>query len=260
MVPHGDQYFWLDATNEVAAYDSAPFVQPSKVLLMNADGSYRFVQTPGLDDKKDYSQTHITFRINDEGGAAIDLQYEYYGKAAEAIRYGFKYLPPEQRKKSFEKRGLEVLQLEMGSFSDTQSPFIIRLTGRLKNLVQVVDKDTMILSNIIRLDSYRDITATDDRQYPVVLYPTFHTKETFRYIFPDGFHVKKIPQTFLSDQPFGTRREKFVITGSTLEVNVENMSRKRMIIRDELDLFKNHALELQKHESALKNIILERNQ
>lgn len=260
VVPNGDKYFWLDATNEVAAYNSAPFVRPSKVFLINADGSYRFVQTPYPEDKKDYTNTIVTFHINEEGNAAIDFQYKYHGLAAQAVRYVYKYMPPEQRKKSFEKRGIEVQQMEMGSFSDTQIPFIIRLTGNLKNLVQVIDKDTMILSNIIHLDAYRDITAAAVRQYPIVLYPSFHSRETIRYVFPEGFRVKKLPVPFTADQPFNIRREKFSMTGSTLEVNVENFSRERRIIRGEINLFKNYALELQKHESALKNIILERNQ
>lgn len=260
VVPDGDKYFWLDATNEVAAYNSVPFIRPTTVFLMNADGSYRFVQTPKSSDHKDYLKTNIAFWIDIDGNAAIDFQYEYFGLAAQSVRYAYKYLSPEQRKKSFEKRGIEVLRLDMGSFNDTQSPFTIRLRGNLKNMVQVIDKNTMILSNIIRLDTYRDITAATSRQYPIVLQPTLHSQETSRYIFPDGFRIKKLPQPFILEEPFNVRLEKYSMTGSTLEVFVENISRERKITRNEVDLFRKDALELQKHESALKNIIMERNE
>jgi hypothetical protein len=257
-VPNGKEYFWLDATNEVSAFDSAPFTRPTKVFLINGDGSYRFLQPPEPDEKKDHSKSTISLKLDEEGNADAYIHYTYFGKAAEAIRYIYKYLPPEQRKKSFEQRGIEVLDLEIGSFSETESPFFIRLKGKLKNLAQVIDPDTMILSNVIRLDAYRDITAASQRLYPIVLHPSFHTQETFRYILPDGFSVRRIPQSFSSHQPHNIRKETFTMQGSVFEVYVENSNRERKIIRTDIDGFKRYALELQKHETAMKNIILER--
>jgi hypothetical protein len=198
------------------------------------------------------------FRIDEDGNAGVDFHFTYFGKAAEAIRYIYKYMPPEQRKKSFEKRGIEVLDLEIGNFAETENPFFIRLRGKLKNIAQVIDPDTMILSNVIHLDAYRDITAVRDRLYPIILHASFHSQETFRYLFPDGFSVKRIPHNFISDQPHTLRKETFTMKGSALEVYVENSSRERKITRHDLDAFKKYALELQKHETAVKNIILER--
>ncbi|MFO7568175.1 MAG: DUF3857 and transglutaminase domain-containing protein [Smithellaceae bacterium] len=259
-VPREDGFYWLDATNDVAAFDSPPFFQPITVFLIQSDGSYRFVQTPAPDEKKDYSETEITFRIDEAGDAKIILYYSYHGKAAEPVRFAYKYMPPEQRKTSFEKRGIEVEKLEMGSFNDTRNPFFVRLSGRVNNRAQVVNSDTMILSNILRFDTYRDITASTTRHYPLVLHPSFYSLETFRYVFPDGFRVKNLPVPFSSDYPLNNRKETFVNRGSTLEISVETLSRKRKIIRGEMNLFRAYALELQRHESALKNIILERSQ
>ena len=50
--------------------DSPPFILPTKVFLINADGSYRFVETPTPDPtKKIIPITDITFRIDEEGNA-----------------------------------------------------------------------------------------------------------------------------------------------------------------------------------------------
>ena len=111
VVPFKNKYFWLDATSETAAYNSVPFLLPTEVFLMNEDGSYRFIKTPELDKKNDYYNIESTYNINEEGNAAIDCSYKYFGKAAEAVRYYFKYSAPEQRKKYFEKQGIELRNL-----------------------------------------------------------------------------------------------------------------------------------------------------
>jgi len=103
VVPSGDKYFWLDATNETAAYNSVPFFRSTNVFIINNDGSYKFVKTPDLNNAKDFSQTDMKYRIDTEGDADLDCTYTYSGKAAESIRYYYKYSPPEQRKKFFEE-------------------------------------------------------------------------------------------------------------------------------------------------------------
>ncbi len=261
VVPDGDnKHFWLDATNEVAAYYSAPFPRPTIVFLINSDGSYRFIETPRPLDRMDYTQTDVTYHIDQQGNAAADFQYEYFGRAAQSMRYVYKYLSPEQRKKSFENKGIEIHHLEMGSFSDTEAPFFIRLKGNIKNLVQVIDQDIMILSNVIRLDSYRDITAATERQYPIMLHSSLHSRETLRYIFPEGFRVKKLPESFSFENAGNSRLERFSVNGSTLEVILHNIRHEQKIMPDKVGLFKKDALTLQARESAVKNIILERKQ
>lgn len=259
-VPNGEDYFWLDSTNEVASYVSPPFSSPSPVFVVMADGSYRFLQTPSPDPKKDYAQSVITLNIDMEGNADVTFDHTHFGKAAQQLRYLYKYLPPEQRRKAFEKRGIEVLDLDLGSFSDTDAPFFIRLKGKLKNIVQIVDADTMILSNIIRLDTYRDITASSERLYPILLHPSYPVGETFRYVFPDGFSIRKLPENYASDQPHVTRQETFAMKGSTFEVSVANTQKERKVTLAELSDFIKYALELQRHESNMKNLIFERKQ
>jgi hypothetical protein len=164
----------LDATNETAAYDSPPFMLPTKVFVMKDDGSYQFVTSPDVNDKKDYYNLDIKYTINHEGNADIDYTYNFHGKAAESIRYSFKYSPPEQRKKFFENRGIEVKDLRLGSFTDTRTPFTIRFSGFMKDLAQVLDEETMVLSGILPLDSYRDITAAMSpvsyQYFPVIIF------------------------------------------------------------------------------------------
>lgn len=254
-VPFKDKYFWLDATNEVASFDSPPFTLPTKVFLMNEDGSYKFVTTPALDDKKDYYRLDIKYNINDEGNADIDYTYEFFGKAAESLRYSFKYAPPEQRKKYFENRGFEVKELSLSSFTDTRTPFIIKFSGVLKNLAQVLDEETMVLSNILSLDSYRDITAANNRKYPISTVQSVYAIESSSYKFPTGFKIKRLPQDFTSKKPFRYRSEKYSFKDSIFQINLESKNEEQTIPLEKLDDFKKYALELQKHESSIKNII-----
>jgi len=258
VVPSSDKYFWLDATNETAAYNSPPFLLPTKVFLINDDGSHTFIKTPDLDNKNDYYAVDSKHDIDQEGNSTIDYTQTYYGKAAESIRYSFKYSPPEQRKKFFEQRGIEVKELNLSSFTDTQKPFVIKLSGNLKNLVQKLDEETMVLSFNVPLDSYKDITAATNRQYPISLNQSFYSRENYSYKFPAGFKIKKLPQEFTFEKPFKYRIEKYSFKDSTLEFYLEAKNMEETIKLENIDDFKKYALELQKHESSIKNIILEK--
>jgi hypothetical protein len=258
VVPFKDNYFWLDATNETASFNSPPFVLPTKVLLINEDGSYRFIKTPELDNKNDSYHVEMTAYINQEGNAAIDYNHEYFGKSAESIRYFFKYSPPEQRKKFFEERGIEVKELTLGSFTDTRVPFTIKLSGNIKNMAQILDEKTMVLSNIVPLDSYRDITAASNRQYPISQAQSLYSREKNSYKFPAGFKIKKLPKDFTSDKPFKYRTEKYSFKGSTFSVYLESKNMDKTISLKDIDNFKKYATELQKHETSIKNIVFEK--
>lgn len=258
VVPFKDKYFWLDATNETASFDSPPFVLPTKVFLINEDGSYNFITTPALNDKKDYYHLDINYTINYEGNADINYTYEFFGKAAESIRHSFKYAPPEQRKKYFENRGIELKELTLGSFTDTRTPFTIKLSGSVKNLAQVLDEETMVLSNILPLDSYRDITAANDRKYPISISKSVYSIESSSYKFPAGFKIKRLPQDYTFEKSFRYRNEKYSFTGSVFKIILKSRNEEQTISLEKIDEFKKYANDLQKHESSIKNIIFEK--
>lgn len=258
VVPHKDSYLWLDATNETAAYDSPPFMLPTKVFVMKDDGSYQFITTPDVNDKKDYYDLEMKYTINHEGNADIDYTYNFYGKAAESIRYSFKYSPPEQRKKFFENRGIEVKDLHLGSFTDTRTPFTIRFSGFMKDLAQVLDEETMVLSGILPLDSYRDITAANDRKYPINISQSLCSNEKTSYIFPKGFKIKRLPQNYTFQKPFRYRNERYSFQDSVFQIELESKNNEQIIALEGLGEFKQYAAELQKHETSIKNIIFEK--
>jgi hypothetical protein len=254
-VPSGNTYYWLDATNEAAAFNSVPFSRPTTVLVIHYDGSYRFIKTPHMDDRKDFTNLEIKSTINQEGDADVDLTFTFSGKAAESSRYFYKYLSPEQRKKQFERRGVEVKQLTFSGFADTEIPFVINLKGIYKNLAQKLDDKTMVLTNAIRLDSYRDITSAKERKYPISFRTSLYSKEKYIFTFPAGFIIKNLPSAYISEKPFKKRIEKFRFHDSTFEISVETKRFEHKITLENLDDFKKHAAELQKHESSLKNIL-----
>jgi len=258
VVPSGTTYYWLDATNEAAAFNSIPFSRPTTVLVIHYDGSYRFIKTPHMDDRKDFTNFEIKSTINEEGDADVDFTFTFSGKAAESSRYLYKYLSPEQRKKQFERRGIEVKELTFSSFTDTEDPFVINLKGIYKNLAQKLDDKTMVLTNTVRLDSYRDITSAKERKYPIRFRTSLYNKEKYIFTFPAGFIIKNLPPAFISERPFKKRVENFSFRDSTFEISVETKEFEHKIILDNLDDFKKHASELQKHESSLKNILFEK--
>jgi hypothetical protein len=255
VVPHHGRYYWLDATNETAAFDSPPFQRPTEIFLIKPDGSFAFLKTPPMDDKKDFFVQDLHYDITAEGDASLDFTYRYYGKAAELIRYFFKYSSPEQRKNYFEKMGIEVSRLELGNFTQTEEPFVIKLTGKIKNAVQVLDSETMLLSDVISYDTYRDITASPRRVYPVELNQTFPSLQNKIYRFPAGFKIKRLPKDFFFTSPFKIIKEKYDFRDSTFYLRTEEKNLSSKINVQDLEAFKMKALELQKHESSVKNLL-----
>lgn len=258
VVPLNGDYLWLDATNETAAYDSPPFALPTKVLFIHPDGSYDFVTSPALNDKRDYYHLDIEYDICRDGNADIVYTYRFFGKAAESVRKSFKYMPPEQRRKFFENRGIEVRDMRLGGFTDTKQPFFIELSGTIKNMAQVLDEDTMVLSNIISFDSYKDITAAASRQYPVNLTQSMYAIETYAYRFPAGFKIKRLPKNYTLNKPFRFRKETYKFKGSVFYVSVESKNEEKVIALENIDDFKIFAATLQKRESSIKNFIFEK--
>lgn len=258
VVPYHGVYLWLDATNETASYDSPPSALPTKVFFIHDDGSYEFVTTPSLNDKKDYYHLDVKYDINIEGNADIKYSYRFFGKAAESVRRSFKYLPPEQRKNFFEKRGIEVRELHLGSFTETREPFFINLSGNINNLAQVLDQEIMVLSNVISFDSYKDITAAGSRDYPINLTQSIFAKETYTYKFPPGFKIKRLPEKYTLNEPFRFRSETYSFKGPVFRVSLESKNEEFTINLLDIDKFKKTALELQKRESSIKNILFEK--
>lgn len=150
-----------------------PLFYPDKSLSDLPGWILSFLKTPDLDDHRDYCIQDMRYKIDSGGNAAIHFTYQYYGKSAESVRYFFKYSPPEQRKKFFERVGIEIDQLDVGSFTQTQKPFEITIRGNFKNVAQVLDEETMLLSNVVSYDTYKDITASMNRQYPIELNQSF---------------------------------------------------------------------------------------
>ena len=257
-VRSGNKYYWLDGTNEAASFDSVPFARPIVVFVINSDGTYSFVKTPSPDDNKDFSSLELKSNINGEGDADVFFTYSFSGKAAEWSRLFYKYLSPEQRKNSFERRGIEVKELNFSSFTDTDKPFVVSLKGIYKNMAQKLDENTMVLINTVHLDSYRDITSAKKRKYPISFKASFNSKEKYVCTFPPGFKIRNLPKSFASEKPFTRRTENYSFHDSTFEISVEKKDFEHKINLGNFDDFKKYAAEVQDHEASLRSIFFER--
>jgi hypothetical protein len=253
-----DEYFWLDATNEVASFDSIPFSVPIKVFVIDSNGKGKFITTPDVRDDKDFYYTSSIYNIDENGDSEVEYNCKCYGKAAEGLRYLFKYTSPEERKKYFEKQGIEVKELNFFNIDNVEEPFTYILKGNVKNLVQKVDENTMILSDTVLIDSYKDITAVKTRKYPIDFRPSMLSKSEVIYNFPKGYKIKNIPKEYNRNDPYKKGFLKFTFKDSSFKVYSETKSYKYKISPLEFENFKNHALEIQKYESSVKNIIFEK--
>jgi hypothetical protein len=75
--------------------------------LINDDGSYRFVTTPPLNDKKDYYHLAIRYKIDTEGNAAIDYVLIFSAKRRKPSG-----IPSNMLLRSNEKNSLRTAELK----------------------------------------------------------------------------------------------------------------------------------------------------
>ncbi|MFH1825477.1 MAG: DUF3857 and transglutaminase domain-containing protein [Candidatus Firestonebacteria bacterium] len=259
IIPKGNnEYYYLDATNEVGSFDSIPFGMPIKVFVIDYNGNGKFITTPEAKDDKDYYYSLFTYNIDENGDADLEYNYKYYGKAAEGYRYMFKYTSPEERKKYFEKQGIEVKDLKFSNIDNVEEPFSYTLKGNVKNLAQKVDENIMILSDIVSIDSYRDITTTQDRKFPISFQLSMLSKSKVVYNLPKGYKIKNIPKEYIRDDPYKKGFMKFEFKDNAFETYSETKNYKYKILLSEFENFKSHALEIQKYESNVKSIIFEK--
>ena len=259
VVPKKDgAYYWLDATNEVASVDAVPFDAPRDVLLVNMDGSYKFIKTPAPDDAKDYADLQRSVIVKESGDVSTeDINY-FYGKVAEDLRYEFKYMSPEKRKQYFEKKGMEVSNLELLNLTELELPFIIKVKGSKKNHVQKLEENVMILSDVVKIPTYDDLTASKTRKYPISFDTFYLTKRKHIYHFPQGYKLRTIPVNFKREDPFNEIQIKYNLAGNVFSIESKSKDFRYKIQPYEYDAFKNNALERQKYKKSVSNIILEK--
>jgi len=252
-------YYWLDATNSVATVDSTPFYTPTDVLIVHMDGSYKFVKTPAPDDAKDYADLQRSIYVKESGDVEVeDINY-FHGKVAESVRNEIKYMSPEKRKQFFEKNGMEVSNLELLNLTELELPFIIKVKGLQRNHIQKLGEHVMILPHTSYITTYRDLTASKTRKYPISMDAFYLKKRKNIYYFPHGYKLRTIPGDFKREDPFNEISIKYKLTGNIFSVESQLKDFRYKIQPDHYDAFKKNASDRQKYKKSIDNIILEKN-
>jgi hypothetical protein len=259
VVPKMDgTYYWLDATQEVAAFDSIPFDIPYNVLLVNMDGSYKFVKTPEPDENKDYYEINCINRVNERGDVTVDYTYGYYGVTAESERLTFKYKSPKERKQHYEAKGIELSSLDLINLNEPELPFIIKVKGSIKNNIQVLDDGSMVLSNAIGIPAHNDLTTGKSRKYPISFEAFDLVKIKLTYYFPKGYKIKKLPLEYKWETPYNTDHIQYKFEDNIFSSERQIKLKKYKIEVDHFEAFTKQALERQKYKTSISNIIFEK--
>jgi len=251
-------YYWLDSTNEVAAFDAMPFDIPNNVLLINMDGSYKFVKTPEPDDNKDYYDFNQINHVNESGDVVIEYTYNYYGKAAESERHNFKYKSPKERTQYYEEKGIELSNLELFNLAELELPFVIKVKGLIRTRIQILDEDLMVLSNAIKIPDYSDLTTGKSRKYPISFAASYLLKIQHSSYFPKGYKIRKLPIEYKWESPYNRDHIKYKFEGNIFSTERQIKYLKYKMEVDNFEAFKKRALERQKYKTSISNIIFEK--
>lgn len=259
VVPKKDgTYYWLDATNKVAALDSIPFIIPNNVLLINEDGSYKFVKTPAPDGDNEHTDLAQVIHVNENGDADIEYTYTYHGKWAEVERSDFQNMSPEARKQRFEAEGIELHNLEILNLNELELPLIIKIRGLMRNKINKNDDNSMILSSVGGIIDYDKLTTAKSRRYPIIFKDIGSIKVKKYFHFPKGYKIKKMPDNFNRQDPYNINHVKYKYDGNIFSVEAMTKDLKHKIKPEEFDAFKINALERQKYKKRVSNIIFEK--
>ncbi len=258
-VPRKDgTFYWLDATNVVASTDSVPFLVPSKVLLINEDGSYQFVKTPDLDDRRDYTDLVQRVHVKESGDAEVDNIYSSYGKCAEAERNKFRNLSPRAREQHFEAKGIELHELDILNLDELDLPFIVKANGLMRNEIHKVDDNEMILSGAAMIRDYDELTAVKLRRYPLRFTGSGLVRFKKFFYFPKGYRIRKMPSDYKIEDPYNINEVKYRFIGNVFIMEGKTKDLKYTLKPGEFKVFKERALERKKYRTSVRNIIFER--
>ena len=259
VVPKKDgTRYWLDATNKVAVIDSVPFLVPSRVLLINEDGSYKFLKTPDLDDSRDYTDLTQMIHVNESGDAGIEYIYSSHGKWAEVERNKFRNLSPRSREQHFEAKGIELHQLEILNLDELELPLIVKVKGLLRNEINKVDDNEMILSVASMIKDYDELTAVKSRKYPIEFEGAGLIQFKKYFYFPKGYKIRKKPSDYKIEDPFNINEVKYKFEGNIFVTEGKTKDLRYKLKPEEFEVFKKRALERKKYKTSVRNIIFER--
>ncbi len=254
----GGGYYWMDGTNEVAAFNASPFGESKQVLAINSDGSFKLEKTPGFDPMSDYADTYTKCTVQENGDVTLEKDRYYYGWAAEGVRYGFKYTAPEERKKYFEKGGIVVSDLQFGDFEDNEKPFFIKLKGTLPSYFQKIGEHMLILSGDIVRETYNDVTTAKERKYPIRFEWSCLSKLKIDYILPEGYKIKNLPKDYAVEKPYKKGFSAFSFSGSTFSWMTGVTGFEYKLPVSSFEDFKKESLLIQKYNADVKSIIFEK--
>lgn len=250
--------YWLDATNKVAVIDSVPFLVPSRVLLINEDGSYKFLKTPDLNDSRDYTDLTQMIHVNESGDAGIEYIYSSHGKWAEVERNKFRNLSPRAREQHFEAKGIELHQLEILNLDELELPLIVRVKGLMRNEINKVDDNEMILSVAPMIKDYDELTAVKSRKYPIKFAGAGLIQFKKIFYFPEGYKIRKKPSDYKIEDPYNINEVKYKFEGNVFIVKGKTKDLSYKLKPEEFEVFKKRALERKKYKTSVRNIIFER--
>ncbi len=259
VVPKKDgTRYWLDATNKVAMIDSVPFLVPSKVLLINEDGSYQFVKTPDLNDSRDYTDFTQMIHVNESGDAGIEYIYSSHGKWAEVERNKFRNLSPRAREQYFEAKGIELHQLEILNLDELELPLIVKVRGLMRNEIHKVDENEMIVSGAAMIKDYDEMTAVKSRKYPIKFVDAGLIQFKKYFHFPKGYKIRKKPSDYRIEDPYNINEVQYKFKGNVFIMEGKSKDVRYILKAGEFGAFKKRALERKKYKTSVRNIIFER--
>ena len=249
---------WLDATNKEAVIDSVPFLVPTRILLVNEDGSYQFVKTPDLDDHKDYTDLAQRVHVEESGDTVVEYIYSSYGKCAEMERNRFRKLSSRAREQHFEAKGIELHQLDILNLDDLELPFIVKVRGLMRNEIHKVDDNEMILSGSAMIRDYDELTVVKSRRYPIRFTGSGLIRFKKFFYFPKRYRIRKMPLGYKVEDPYNINEVKYRFEGNMFVMEGKTKDLKYTLQPGEFEVFKERALERKKYKTSVRNIIFER--
>ena len=96
------------------------------------------------------------------------------------------------------------------------------------------------------------------RKYPIRFWSSSISKSKSVYNFPNLFKIKNIPKEYTRNDPYKKGFMKYESKENSLEMNYETKSFEYKIPVVDFEKFKNSALEIQKYEASVKNVIFEK--
>ncbi|MBI5365894.1 MAG: DUF3857 domain-containing protein [Planctomycetes bacterium] len=203
-------YVWTDCQSRWGRLGELPWVvQGGRAIVVRRDGPV-FVRVPEQPAEERLESQEFMIQVTPAGGARIRLDSATRGEAAARARSRLVNAAPEQRKSVFEMvlnanfPGVKLLAHELPGLDTPGAPLRVIQDFEVPRFAELAGSAARCRLGVPPTAMQETFASEAERKQPLQLSRWFGSSTSVRLAFPPGWHIRRIPESFVEETRFGS--------------------------------------------------------